>query len=108
MVTADRWLFNVGAARLREAIGQFFRLAHLERIDVTSAFYRPKQRRAGSPPRVHPCAVVLNATRGAPITRESIYPGPAALPQTTAGLTLGDEYSGTLDQPVRRRDHMDR
>jgi hypothetical protein len=56
MVTADRWLFNVGAARLRE----------------------------------------------------SIYPGPAALPQITAGLTLGDAYSGTLDQPVRRRDHMDR
>ena len=89
MVTADRWLLNTGAARLREAIGARFRMAHLERIDVSSAFYRPKHRRAGSPPRVHPCAVVLNATRGAPITREPIYPGAAAL-LGASGLTLGE------------------
>ena len=91
MIVADRWLFNAGASRLREAIGRYFRLAHLERIDVNSAFYRPKQRRAGSPPRVHPCAVVLNAVRGTPITREPIYPGGAALSSSAAaGLKLGD------------------
>lgn len=90
MVTADRWLLNSGAAQLRAAIGAHFRLAHLERIDVASAFYRPKQRRAGSPPRVHPCAVVLNASRGAPITRAPIYPGSDILLPHAPGLTLGD------------------
>lgn len=89
MITADRWLFNAGAARLREAIGGYFRMAHLERIDVTSAFYRPKQRRAGSPPRVHPCAVVLNATRGAPMTREPIFPGGVVLSRPGT-KTLGE------------------
>lgn len=90
MVTADRWLLNSGAAQLRAAIGAHFRLAHLERIDVASAFYRPKQRRAGTPPRVHPCAVVLNASSGAPITRAPIYPGGAVLSPPVSGLTLGD------------------
>lgn len=89
MVTADRWLFNAGAARLREAIGGYFRMAHLERIDVASAFYRPKQRRAGSPPRVHPCAVVLNAARGEPITSAPIFPGGIALPARST-TTLGE------------------
>lgn len=90
MITADRWLLNSGAAQLRAAIGAHFRLAHLERIDVASAFYRPKQRRAGSPPRVHPCAVVLNASCGAPITRAPIYPGGEVLSPPVSGLTLGD------------------
>jgi hypothetical protein len=90
LITSDRWFINAGASRLREAIGRRFRLAHLERIDVRSAFYRPKQRRVGSPPRVHPCAVVLNATRGAPITGEPIYPGAVQFLGAPAVLTLGD------------------
>lgn len=90
MVTSDRWFLNSGAAGLREAIGRVFRLAHLERIDVTSAFYRPKQRRAGSPPRVHPCAVVLKASEGSPIGREPIFPGATALTHPATSRTLGD------------------
>lgn len=88
LVTSDRWLFNAGAARLREEIGRHFRLSHVERIDVSSAFYRPKQRRTGTPPRVHPCAVVLSAN-GAPITREPIYPGWGGAPRKSV-RTLGD------------------
>ncbi len=88
-VTADRWLLNAGAARLREVMGEHFRLAHVERLDVASAFYKPKLRRAGSPPRVHPCAIVLSAARGTPITAAPIYPG---LPEPVRGHTrvLGD------------------
>ena len=54
MVTADRWLFNEGARGVREAIGRRFRLARLDQLDAASSFYRPKLRRAGSAPRVHP------------------------------------------------------
>lgn len=90
MITSDRWVLNQGAAGLREAIGRRFRMAHLERVDVNSAFYRPKHRRAGTPPRVHPCAVVLNAQHGAPITRDPIYPGVAASGRQSCGPTLGD------------------
>lgn len=89
-ITADRWLLNSSAARLREAIGRAFRLAHLERVDVASAFYRPKQRRAGSPPRVHPCAVVLSADRGLAITQDPIYPGEGSRAPKTPGPSLGD------------------
>jgi type I restriction-modification system DNA methylase subunit len=54
LVTSDRWLFNHGASRLREKLGQRLSLAHAERLSAETPFYRPKQRRAGSPPRVHP------------------------------------------------------
>ena len=90
LVTSDRWLANQGAARLREEVGRFFRLAHVERLDVNSTFYRPKQRRAGSPPRVHPCAVVLKPAEGVPITSAPIYPGIGAPAEAPTGLTLGD------------------
>lgn len=92
MVTADRWLFNSGAARLREVVGQRFGLAHVQRLDVASTFYRPKNRRAGTPPRVHPVAVVLKptGTGTTPITRAPIYPGEAAYVAPIAALTLGD------------------
>lgn len=90
MVTADRWLFNDGAARLREVVGQRFGLAHVSRLDAETAFYRPKQRRANTPPRVHPVAVVLSRADGAsPIGREPIYPGENAGKQAPASLTLG-------------------
>lgn len=77
MVTADRWLFNEGAARVREVVGQHFGLASVLRLDAASAFYRPKLRRAGTPPRIHPVAVFLKAHTEAvqPIGRAPIYPG---------------------------------
>lgn len=74
-VTSDRWLFNLGAASLREAIGRTLSLRHVERLDVKTAFYRPKQRRAGTPPRIHPVAVVLGRGEGLPLSRAAIYPG---------------------------------
>lgn len=76
MVTADRWLFNEGAARVREVVGQHFGLASVTRLDADSAFYRPKLRRAGTPPRIHPVAVVLKSRAEAvqPIGRAPIYP----------------------------------
>ncbi|RRS01203.1 SAM-dependent methyltransferase [Aquabacterium soli] len=90
MVTADRWLFNDGAARLREVVGQRFGLAHVSRLDAASAFYRPKLRRANTPPRVHPVAVVLSRAQGAlPIGREPIYPGENIGVPAPAGVTLG-------------------
>lgn len=59
-VTADRWLFNDTAGPLRAALGERFSVAHLERLDVDSCFYRPKSRRKGTPPRVHPVEIVLS------------------------------------------------
>jgi hypothetical protein len=77
IVTSDRWLFNENAAKLREVIGARLGIAHLERLDVTSAFYRPKQRKAGTPPRIHPCAVVLRRAElcATSLSRSPIYPG---------------------------------
>lgn len=89
LVTSDRWLFNQGARGVREVIGRRFRLARVRRLDAASAFYRPKLRRAGSPPRVHPCAVVLHPSRGAPISADPIYPG-ADLEAVRPPQVLGD------------------
>jgi hypothetical protein len=91
MVTADRWLFNEGAARVREVVGQHFGLASLTRLEAASAFYRPKLRRAGTLPRIHPVAVVLKAHREAvqPIGRAPIYPGECAL-RSAIHEVLGD------------------
>lgn len=77
-VTSDRWLFNAGAAKLRQAIGQLVRLSHLERLDARSAYYRPKSRSAGTPPRVHPVAVHLRQGEGQAITQAALYPGVAS------------------------------
>ncbi|WP_321967209.1 Eco57I restriction-modification methylase domain-containing protein [Burkholderia cepacia] len=76
-VTCDRWLVNASAGRLRERLGERLTLAHTERLDVTSAFYRPKQRRAGSPPRVHPVTVVLTRehSAGERLTSDPVHPG---------------------------------
>lgn len=60
-VTADRWLFNETAAPLRESLGQSLGVLHLDRLDVDSCFYRPKSRRRGTPPRVHPVEIVLGS-----------------------------------------------
>lgn len=93
-VTSDRWLMAESAAKLREVIGDRFGLAEARRLDVSSAFYRPKLRKAGTLPRVHPVVVVLKpALHGGvlPIGRTPIYPGETQymLPPTLQG-TLGD------------------
>lgn len=75
LVTSDRWLFNAGAAKLRSQLGQSVSISHLERLDVKSTFYRPKSRRAGTPPRVHPVAVHLHDGPGRALTKQAIYPG---------------------------------
>lgn len=76
-VTSDRWLTNQGSAKLREKLGERLSLSHLERLDPASCFYRPKQRRAGSPPRIHPVSVILNRdiNDGRQISSEPIFPG---------------------------------
>lgn len=73
-IVSDRWLGNAGAAALREALGARLAIEHIERLEAESVFYRPKQRRAGTPARVHPVLCVLGAT-GQPITKAAIYPG---------------------------------
>lgn len=73
LITADRWLQNEGAAGLRSAIGEKLGIAHLERVDVASAFHRPKLRRQGTPPRVHPVLVVL---KRAGDDLQALGPGP--------------------------------
>jgi len=88
MVTADRWLFNANASRLREELGRRVGVRHLERLDVTNAFYRPKQRQKGTPPRIHPVSVVLEAAGGQPLTGQAMYPGASA--DALTGATLGD------------------
>lgn len=62
IVTADRWLLGSTTAPLRAALGAQYRVDHLVRLDATTAFYRPKVRRAHTPPRVHPIAIVLRRT----------------------------------------------
>jgi hypothetical protein len=91
MVTADRWLFNESAARLREAIGSTLGIAHLERLDVASTFYRPKLRRRGAPPRIHPVGVVLRHASqcASPLSRAPVFPG-ADDDEACTGQTLGD------------------
>lgn len=86
-VTADRWLFNAGAKDLRAQLGARWRISHLDRLSVESAFYRPKRREKGSLPRVHPISVVFGP-EGREITGDPIYPGAERLPK--ADCTLAD------------------
>jgi len=89
LVTADRWLFNVGASRLREALGNRLAIATLRRLDPSTAFYRPKDRRAGSPPRIHPVAVVMRS------------PSPASISLGAAPI-FPDRMMGSTDARERR------
>lgn len=59
LITADRWLLNTGSAELRRRLGLLFRVTALRRLDASSAFYLPKNRRQGTPPRVHPVSLIL-------------------------------------------------
>ncbi|MFC0698006.1 Eco57I restriction-modification methylase domain-containing protein [Paraburkholderia humisilvae] len=76
-ITADRWLMNEQASRLREQLGQRLSLAHTERLSAETAFYRAKLRRSKAPPRVHPVSVVLVSDAGAArnLTASPIHPG---------------------------------
>lgn len=90
-VTSDRWCFNAGAANLRAVLGQTLRVKQLTRIDGDNAFYRPKDRRAGTPPRVHPVTVILERADEAGIVKldgAPIYPGAPDVRCT--GRTLSD------------------
>jgi hypothetical protein len=92
MITSDRVWINETAGPLRAAIGVTLGLAHIERVDAGSAFHRPKQRKQGTPPRVHPVLVVLKP-KGLDgvreLTAEPIYPGEEEL-EPYNGPTLGD------------------
>ncbi len=98
LVTADRWLFNMGASKLREAIGQHLAINQLRRLDPSSTFYRPKDRRAGSPPRIHPVAVVLRppSPDSIPLGTSPIFPDRLEHPGEYKGPTLGDIATVTL------------
>lgn len=76
LVTSDRWLFTQSASELRAVIGLRLGLHHLARLDCTSAFYRPKSRRSGQPPRIHPVAVVLREAHlcKTTLTAAPVYP----------------------------------
>jgi len=91
MVTADRWLFNLNAARLRQRLGRDVALHHVERLDPATSFYRPKQRRRGTPPRIHPVAVVLGprGQSARALTDGAIYPDQAEEARPS-GPTLAD------------------
>jgi len=94
LVTADRWLSNANAAVLREEIGKRVSIDLVERVDASTAFYRPKTRKAGTPPRVSPVALILSDRRSKasiPITREPIYPG--ADPTQYKGVPLLSELA---------------
>lgn len=98
LVTADRWLFNLGASKLREAIGQRLAIDQLRRLDVSTAFYRPKDRRAGSPPRIHPVAIVLRppSPDSIPLGAAPVFPDHPTGAGPHTGPTLGDIASVTL------------
>lgn len=91
LITADRWLFNAGAEVLRERIGTTLGIAAVQRLDPTSAFFRPKRRRAGTPPRVHPVLVLLAPADTAPrqLGRAPIYPD-AREPARPEAAVLGE------------------
>lgn len=91
LVTADRWLFAASASGLREALGTQLALTHVERLEAGSAFHRPKQRRSGTPARVHPVMIHLRAgTQGTRLTRAPLYPD-AWDEAPHEGPTLGSE-----------------
>lgn len=97
LVTADRWLFNAGAAKLRAAIGSKLAIDQLRRLDPTTSFYRPKHRRTGSPPRIHPVAVVLRppSSTTIPLSVKPVFPD-RLVQQEQSGPTLGDIAQVTL------------
>lgn len=87
-VSSDRWLLNTTSASLRAHIGALAGISHLERIDVSTSFYRPKQRRSKSPPRVRPVTIVLEPMRPGlmRLDAQPIYPRDPALAKPVLDL----------------------
>jgi hypothetical protein len=96
-VTADRWLFNCGAASLRENLGRRWGIDYVSRLDPSTSFYRPKDRRRGSLPRIHPIEIILKSKERAQValSREPISPDMEASDLGT-GRTLQDICSVTI------------
>lgn len=98
-VTSDRWLFNLTARELRAKLGERVGLDHVERIDETTSFYRPKYRRVGTPPRIWPVQVVFRRAAIArfPLTSAAISPDEFGQPASSpAARTLADVASVRL------------
>ena len=75
VIVADRILINSTAGALREVLGARLGIEHVERLNAESAFHKPKQRRKGTPARVHPVMLVLSPSGAIPLTKEPVYPG---------------------------------
>lgn len=90
-VTSDRWLLNSTAANLRQQLGTRVGIEHLARLDPQTSFYRPKERRKGSPPRIHPVEIVLRPAGSSLIALDSapISPSGDAIDEN-GGPCLGD------------------
>ena len=73
LVLSDRVLFNQNAAELRARLGRTLAIRHLQRLDQSTSFYRPKLRKRGTPPRIHPVLLVLAAT-GRQLSSAPVYP----------------------------------
>lgn len=86
LITSDRWLLNSGAADLRDALGRRLAVTDVQRLDAASAFHRPKERRRGTPPRVHPVSVLLGS-QGSPIGRAPFRIGTTRTPE---GIPFSD------------------
>lgn len=74
VVSADRWLYAKGAEKLREKLGERLSIRHLGKLDAKCAFFRPKSRKAGTPPRVNPVSVVLAPGSGVALSKAPVYP----------------------------------
>lgn len=96
-VTADRWLFNSGAAALRESLGQKWGIDYVSRLDTSTSFYRPKDRRRGSLPRIHPVEVILRNKACAQISLSKARVCPDMdVSENVTGRTLQDICSVTV------------
>jgi Eco57I restriction-modification methylase len=67
LITADRWLLNSGSAELRRRLGRLYGVTDLRRLGPGSAFYAAKDRRKGTPPRVHAVSLILTPGEGRPL-----------------------------------------
>lgn len=88
LITADRWLLNAGSGELRRRLGTRYRVAGVRRLDPESSFYRPKDRRQGTPARVHPVSLIL--TPAGPGRRLGAEPFRLAPPPAVDGTPLRD------------------
>lgn len=94
LISSDRWLLNFCTAELRAKIGRRLGISHLVRLDQNSSFYRPKYRRKGTPPRIHPIEVILESAgeNTTPLTQDSLVLDATGLAadQSRAQHTLSD------------------